>query len=314
MQMRSVGGSSLKVSILGLGCNNFGGRMAKDRSLTVVRKALDLGINHFDTADVYPMGAFGVSEEILGEALGGDRAKVVIATKVGHPATEDPAVGGSRRYVTAAVEASLKRLKTDRIDLCYFHKPDPNTPIEETIRAFDELIRAGKVRFVGCSNFAAWQTVQAVMLAREIGANAFICAQEQYSLLARDAEREVIPALNALGLGFVPYFPLASGLLTGKYTRGAPAPEGSRLAKAKSLANMFLTDRNLERVDRYRNFASARGRSLLDLAISWLLARKPVSSVITGATSPEQLEANAKAVGWELSSQDLAEIDRVEQA
>lgn len=311
MDLRPMGRSDLKLTVLGLGCNNFGGRLAKDESVAVIRSALDLGINHFDTADVYPMGAFGVSEEILGQALGADRARVVIATKVGYPGAGEPGAGGSRRHIMAAVEASLKRLKTDWIDLYYLHKPDPKTPIEETLRAFDDLIRAGKVRYTGCSNLSAAQTMEAVEKAKEIGVSGFICAQEQYSLLAREAEDEVIPALNTLGLGLVPYFPLASGLLTGKYARGAPPPQDSRLAKAKGLADLFMTERNLQLAERYRDFATARGHSLIELAISWLLSRKPVASVITGATSPDQLETNAKSVGWALTSEDFAEIDRL---
>lgn len=312
MERRHIGRSSLEVSVLGLGCNNLGGRLDKPASLAVVRAALDLGVTLFDTADVYPMGNPGVSEEILGEALGNWRNDVVVATKFGFPLDQSgERQGGSRRYIASAVEASLGRLGTDRIDLFQFHKPDPETPIEETLRALDDLIRQGKVRYVGCSNFAAWQTVEAHWVAKELGLNRFVCAQEEYSLLARGIEREVIPALRAHDLGLLPFFPLASGLLTGKYRAGAPPPEGARLAYVKPLAERFLSDRNLALVERYRGFCEERGRELLDLAFSWLLAREPVSSVIAGASNAEQLQANAKAVTWSLSPEDLAAVDRL---
>lgn len=315
MEHRHIGSSGLEVSVLGLGCNNLGGRLDETASVAAVRAALDLGVTLFDTADVYPMGKPGVSEEILGEALGSWRDDVVVATKFGYPLDESgEQQGGSRRYIVSAVEASLRRLRTDRIDLLQFHRPDPETPIEETLRALEDLIREGKARYVGCSNFPAWLTVEASWVAREHGLNGFVCAQEEYSLLARDAEREVIPALRAHGLGLLPYFPLASGLLTGKYRAGEEPPRHARLGYVKPLAERFLNERNLALVERYRAFCESRGRSLLDLAFSWLLAREPVSSVIAGASTPAQLEANAEAVTWSLSPEELVEVDRLAEA
>jgi aryl-alcohol dehydrogenase-like predicted oxidoreductase len=312
MEQRQVGRSGLQVSALGLGCNNFGGRLDREASIRVVHAALDLGVTLLDTADVYPMGNQGSSEVLIGEALAGRRGEVVLATKFGM-AMDDSGrrQGGSRRYIMDEVEASLTRLRTDWIDLYQFHRPDPKTPIEETVRALDDLIRAGKVRYVGCSNFASWQTVEALWVARELGANAFICSQEEYSLVVRDIEAEVIPALEAYGLGLLPFFPLASGLLTGKYRTGAMAPKDARLAYTKPLADRFLSDRNVALAENLRAFAEARGHTLLDLAFSWLLAQKTVPSVIAGASTAEQLAANAEAVTWALTAEELAEVDRI---
>jgi len=312
LEHRRVGRSGLEVSILGLGCNNFGGRLDKAASLAVIAKALDTGVTLFDTADVYPMGKSGASEEILGEGLKSVRQEIVLTTKFGFPLDGGGRrKGGSRRHVMAALEDSLRRLKTDWIDLYLYHKPDPGTPIEETIRALDDLIRQGKVRYVGCSNFAAWQTVEAHWVARELGANAFICAQEEYSLLDRKVERDVVPVLEAYGLGLIPFFPLASGLLTGKYNAGEAPPADARLAYTKPLADKFLTGRNLELVERYRTFCAERDRELTDLAFAWLLARSPVASVSAGASTPEQVLANQRAVAWSLSPEDLAAVDAI---
>jgi aryl-alcohol dehydrogenase-like predicted oxidoreductase len=312
MEQRQVGRSGLQVSVLGLGCNNFGGRLDREASIRVVHAALDLGVTLLDTADVYPMGNQGSSETIIGEALAGRRGEVVLATKFGM-AMDDSGrrQGGSRRYIMEEVEASLTRLRTGWIDLYQFHRPDPKTPIEETVRALDDLIRAGKVRYVGCSNFAGWQAVEALWIARELGANAFICSQEEYSLVVRDIEAEVIPALDAYGLGLLPFFPLASGLLTGKYRPGTPAPNDARLAYTKPLADRFLSGRNVALAEKLRAFAEARGHTLLDLAFSWLLAQETVPSVIAGASTPDQLRANAEAVTWALTAENLAEIDRI---
>lgn len=311
MEYRNIGSSDLKVSTLGLGCNNFGRRLDVEGSKQVIAKALDTGITLFDTADSYPLGRFGLSEEIIGESLGVRRKDIVLATKFGYP-VDDPDIkpNGSHAYITSAVEGSLKRLKTDWIDLYFYHKPDPNTPLEETVRALDDLIRTGKVRHVGCSNFSAALVNDSLRIARELGAHAFICAQEQYSLLARDIEKEVIPALAAHGLGLIPFFPLASGMLTGKYRKGQPAPKGSRLAKVKPLADRFLTERNLDAGERLARFAGNRGHRLIDLAFCWLLARKPVASVIAGASTPGQVEDNLRALGaWQLSKEDIAEVE-----
>lgn len=295
MQLRNVGTSGLKVSTLGLGCNNFGGRLDEAASIDVIHAALDHGVTHFDTADIYPMGAGGASEEILGKGLGTRRADVVLATKFGMKMSET-AHGASRRYIMTAVEDSLSRLNTDWIDLLYLHHPDPDTPIEETLRALDDLIHAGKVRYIGCSNFAAWQIAEAHFLARELGTHQFICSQEEYSLVARKVEAEVIPACTHLGLSLIPFFPLASGVLTGKYRKGEALPEGSRLSKTPVHVDLFLTDANLTLVEKLSELAKAAGLEMIDLAFGWLLANSAVPSVIAGASSPEQVARNAQAV------------------
>ena len=307
MEQRHLGRSGLKVSEVGLGCNNFG-VLDIEASRKVVHRALDLGITLFDTADVY--GNRGGSETQLGEILGPRRKDIVLATKFGM-AMDDTGGGASRRYIVAAAEASLKRLKTDWIDLYQVHSPDAATPIEETLSALDDLIRQGKVRYVGCSNFAAWQVVDAQWTAQDRRLTAFVSAQDEFSLLVRDVERELIPALEAKGLGLLPYFPLASGLLTGKYAQGADMPAGTRMALMKRLADRFMTEKNWAVVEKLQAFCTARGHTMLELAFGWLLAKPVVSSVIAGATKPEQIEANAKAPGWEMTAEDLAEIDRL---
>ncbi|HTU02582.1 MAG TPA: aldo/keto reductase [Candidatus Sulfotelmatobacter sp.] len=310
MQLRNLGKSGLQVSPAGLGCNNFGGRMDLEASRKVVHKALDLGITLFDTADVY--GERGGSETVLGQILGDRRKDIVLATKFGMPMDEAGILkGASRRYLLTEAEASLRRLKTHWIDLYQLHQPDPLTPIEETLRALEDLIRQGKVRYIGCSNLPAWQVVDARWTAAQLGITAFISCQDEYSLLVRDPERELIPAMLSHGLGLLPYFPLASGLLTGKYERGGPMPEGARLSKMPGLANRYLTEHNWQVMERLEDFCASRGRSVLELALSWLVARPPVSSVIAGATRPEQVEQNLKAMEWGLTPEDMAEIDRL---
>jgi aryl-alcohol dehydrogenase-like predicted oxidoreductase len=274
----------------------------------VVHAALDSGITLFDTADIY--GERGGSEAQLGEILGPRRKDIVLASKFGMPMSETK-VGASRRYIVEAVEDSLRRLKTDWIDLYQLHQPDPKTPIAETLRALDDLVRAGKVRYIGCSNLKAWQVVDAAWTAEVENLHGFVSAQDEYSLLVRDAEAELIPALEAKGMGLLPYFPLASGLLTGKYKHGADAPGGTRMAAIKRLADRFMTTENWKTVDALQAFCHARNHTLLELAFSWLLARPVLSSVIAGATKPEQVEANVKAAGWKLSSDELAEIDSI---
>lgn len=308
MKQRTLGKSGLPVSLVGLGCNNFGGRIDLEASRKVVHKALDLGITLFDTADTY--GERGGSETILGQVLGDRRKDIVLATKFGMD-MDDAGIlkGASRRYILSAVEASLRRLRTDWIDLYQLHTPDPLTPIEETLRALEDLIRQGKVRYIGCSNLPAWQVVEALWTSRHLGFNAFVTCQDEYSLLVRDPERELLPAMDAHGLGLLPYFPLASGLLSGKYKRNAPMPEGARLTKTQRLADRYLTDTNWKIVERLEEFCARRGRSLLELAFSWLVARRKVSSVIAGATKPEQVEQNVKAVDWALTPDDMTEID-----
>jgi aryl-alcohol dehydrogenase-like predicted oxidoreductase len=306
MEQRYLGRSGMKVSEIGLGCNNFG-VLDIEASRKVVHRALDIGVTLFDTADVY--GNRGGSETQLGEILGPRRKDIVLATKFGM-AMDDTGGGASRRYIVAAAEASLKRLKTDWIDLYQVHRPDAATPIEETLSALDDLVRQGKVRYVGCSNFAAWQVVDAQWTAQDRRLTAFVSAQDELSLLARDAERALIPALEAKGLGLLPYFPLASGFLTGKYARGAEMPAGTRMALMKRLSDRFMTEKNWQIVEKLEAFCASRGHSMLELAFGWLLAKPVIASVIAGATKPEQIEANVKATGWKLSSEDLAEIDR----
>ncbi|HLH97317.1 MAG TPA: aldo/keto reductase [Xanthobacteraceae bacterium] len=312
METRNLGRSGLRVSTVGLGCNNFGGRIGPAESRAVVHKALDLGITLFDTADAY--GNQGGSEQCLGEILGDRRRDIVLATKFGLPMDEKGATGGaSRRYVIAAAEASLKRLRTDWIDLYQVHRFDAKTPLEETLRALDDLIRAGKVRYAGVSNFAAWQVVDACWTARTLGLNRLVSCQDEYSLLVRDIEAELLPAMQAFGLGLLPYFPLAGGFLTGKYRRGAALPAGARLTLRKNLAERFLTQANWSVVEHLQQFCSERGHTLVELAFSWLAGRPAVASVIAGATKPEQVEQNVKAAGWALSREELAEIDRLSE-
>jgi len=309
MESRALGKSGLKVSVVGLGCNNFGGRIDLEASRKVVDKAIDLGITLFDTADVY--GNKGGSETILGQLLGGRRKDIVLATKFCMPMDDAGALqGASRRYIMTAVEASLKRLKTDYIDLYQVHRPDTSTPIAETLRALDDLVRQGKVRYIGCSNYAAWQMVEAAWTSRDLGLENFISCQDEYSLLARDLERELLPAMQAYGQGLLPYFPLAGGFLTGKYKRNAPMPEKARLSYVQNLADRYITDANWKTVEQLEAFASERGKSMLELAFSWLANRPTVASVIAGATKPEQVEQNVAAASWALTKDDMAEIDK----
>lgn len=308
MKSRNLGHSGLRVSLVGLGCNNFGGRIDLEASRKVVHKALDLGITLLDTADMY--GNRGGSETCLGQILGDRRKDIVLATKFGYPMDQAETLkGASRRYIMTAVEASLKRLKTDWIDLYQIHRPDPLTPLEETLRAMDDLVRQGKVRYLGCSNLPAWQVAHTKWACREARLDSFVSCQDEYSLLVRGIERELVPAMQAYGMGLLPYFPLASGLLTGKYTRGTPAGGDTRFAHWAHLAKRYLTDSNWDSVERLSKFAAARGHTLLELAFGWLAARATVSSIIAGATKPEQVEMNVKAVEWTLSHDDLTEID-----
>jgi aryl-alcohol dehydrogenase-like predicted oxidoreductase len=306
MTLRNLGRSGLRVSLIGLGCNNFGQRMDLESSTKVIHKALDAGITLFDTADMY--GGRGGSETVLGQVLGDRRKDIVLATKFGMPMDDGEKNGASRRYIMAAVEASLKRLRTDWIDLYQQHRHDPLTPIEETLRALDDLVRQGKVRYIGCSNFTAAQMVEAQWAARHLNLNAFISAQDEYSLLKRNLDAENIPTMERYGLGLLPYFPLASGLLTGKHKRGQAAP-GTRLA-TDAFAR-FMDDTNFDVLEKLEAFVKARGRTMTELAFSWLAARPTVASIIAGATKPEQIEANVKAADWVLSPEDMAEIDKI---
>jgi len=312
VQIRNLGTSGLRVSVVGLGCNNFGGRIDLEATRKVVHKAFDLGITLFDTADIY--GNRGGSEDCMGQAMGERRKDIVLATKFGMPMDAAGVLkGGARRYIMSAVEGSLRRLRTDWIDLYQLHRPDPLTPVEETLSALDDLIRQGKVRYVGCSNLPGWQVVEAEWTARGRGFERFVCCQDEYSLLVRDIERELLPAIQKYGLGLLPFFPLASGLLTGKYDRSQAVPQGTRFSAMPDMARRYLTERNWERTVALQAFAETRGHSLLELAFSWLAARPQVASIIAGATRPEQLEANVKATGWALSADEMAEVDRLTQ-
>ncbi|PKQ03967.1 MAG: aldo/keto reductase [Alphaproteobacteria bacterium HGW-Alphaproteobacteria-11] len=310
MRFKTLGNSGLKVSVVGLGCNNFGMKIDQAATDNVVGKALDLGITLFDTADVY--GNKGGSERMLAHALGARRKEIVLATKFSLPMDDGEYMkGGSRRYILQAVEASLKRLNTDYIDLYQMHFPDPATPIEETISALDDLVRSGKVRYIGCSNFAGWQLVEAHYIAKEAGRAPFVSAQNHYNLLDRKIELELVPAAKKYGAAILPYFPLASGMLTGKYRRGGNGPEDGRLTVAAAMGKNLLTDTNFDIVEKVTAFAEARGKSTLDAAIGWLASQPHVASVIAGATKPEQVEQNVQAGAWEMTAEELDEINKM---
>jgi aryl-alcohol dehydrogenase-like predicted oxidoreductase len=312
VRFRQLGRSGLTVSVIGLGCNNFGGEghsesvavygsLDFERTRAVVEAALDAGINFFDTADTYGKGG---SERFLGEILKDRRDDVVIATKWGHGAPPEVA-WGSRPYIRTSVEASLRRLQTDYIDLYQLHWPDPKTPLAETLGALDELVREGKVRYIGSSHLEAWEIVDADWIARSNGFERLISSQSHYNLLERSVERELIPASLRVGVGLLPYFPLASGLLTGKYRRGTTAPAGARLA------DRDVPEETYDRLEALERFAVERGHTLLELAIAWLIARPSVASVITGATKPDQIKANVAAAEWDLSPDDLVALETV---
>ena len=298
MEHRRIG--SLEPSVIGLGCNNFGWRLDADATAAVVHAALDAGIDFFDTAELY---GEGLSEEYLGRALRGQRERVVIATKFGYK-TAPPHRRGHPDNVRRAADASLQRLGTDYIDLFQLHSPDPNVPIAETLGALDELVKQGTVREIGCSNFSAMQLEEAEH-AVQPGAARFVSVQNEYSLIRREPEADVLPECARLGIAFIPYYPLASGLLTGKYRRGRPLPKGTRLAEG----NGMLADENLAAVEELIQFAESNGHTLLELAIGWLLAHPAVASVIAGATKPEQARGNASAALWRLSDEERAAVD-----
>jgi aryl-alcohol dehydrogenase-like predicted oxidoreductase len=316
MLYRRLGQSGLTVSVVGVGCNEFGRKVDAEDTRAVVEAALDVGINFFDTADIYGGSAHGRSEEYLGAALKHHRDDVIVATKFGMDMEgvngTDWGARGSRRYVVRAVEASLRRLDTDHIDLYQFHEPDPATPIEETLSALDDLVRAGKVRYVGNSNFAGWRVADAAWVASTDRLTPFISAQNDYSLLNRAVEAELVPACQRFGLGVLPFFPLASGLLTGKYRRGEPAPEGTRMSRERFAPR--LARANWDVIERIEEYARQRSISMLEVAIGGLAAMPAVASVIAGATTPEQVRANAAAAQWQPSSEDLAELDAITAA
>jgi aryl-alcohol dehydrogenase-like predicted oxidoreductase len=295
---------------LGSAATIFGQRIDLEASRKVIHKAIDLGITLFDTADIY--AGMGGSETVLGTVLGDRRKDIVLATKYSKPmSTDGTRQGASRRYIMSAVEASLTRLKTDYIDLYQQHDYDPLTPIEETLRALDELVRQGKVRYIGNSNFPAWRIAEAELIARQMNVNRFVSCQDEYSLVVRDIEKDLLPVAQEYRLGLLPFFPLASGLLTGKYKRGAAAPDDTRFAKAPALRERYVTPRNEAIVERLQAFAEKRGHSMLETAFSWLASRPQVASVIAGATRVEQVEQNVKAIGWALSAEETAEIDGI---
>jgi aryl-alcohol dehydrogenase-like predicted oxidoreductase len=304
---RRLGDSGLEVSVVGLGCNNFGKRLDLDRTAAVLDAALEAGITLFDTADVYGEGE---SERLMGETLEGRRDEYVLATKfgwelAGEEAPDEPR--GSREYIRWAIEGSLKRLRVERIDLYQYHHPDGTTPIEETLGALDELVREGLVGAIGCSNFSAAELEEADRIARERGQARFVTLQNQYSLLEREIEAEVAPACERLGVSILPYFPLASGLLTGKYRRGESGPEGSRLSSSEQAGS----DEQFDVVEALEAFAESRGIGILDVAIAGLAAQPPIASVIAGATKPEQVAANVKAIEWQPNEADLDELNRI---
>lgn len=297
MKTRHIG--SLEVSEVGVGCNNFGGRIDEAATERVVQEALDCGVNFFDTADVYGRTR---SEEFLGRALRGRRHRAVIATKFGMKLDDDHQ-GARPEYVLQAAEDSLKRLTTDHIDLYQLHRPDPSVSISDTLGALESLVKQGKVREIGCSNFSAEQLREAEEVAR--GRVRFVSVQNHYSLLRREPEEDVLPECRRLGIAFLPYFPLANGLLTGKYRKGQPIPEGTRIQPGSDA----LSEENLDHVERFIRFCADRGHTILELAFGWLLAREEVASVIAGATRPEQVRANAGAAGWKLTPADMSQID-----
>jgi len=310
MEYRRLGDSGLKVSEIGLGCNNFGMRIDEKDADAVVGAAIEAGINFFDTADVYGGTR---SETMLGAALKGKRDQVVLATKFAMPLGQAPDQrgGGSRRYVMNAVEASLRRLGVDHIDLYQMHRFDAETPLEETLGALDDLVHQGKVRYLGNSNYTGWQIADADWIARNEHMNRFVSAQNNYSLMERRVEHEVTPACKRFGLGMLPFFPLASGLLTGKYRRGEAPPEGTRLAAWGPRGAQALNDRNFDRLEKLAGWAQERDHTLLELAFAWLLGHEVVSSVIAGATQPEQVQANAACAGWKLTPAEVEDVTKL---
>ncbi len=306
MRYRRLGSSGLKVSAVGLGGNNFGRATDVQMTERIIHKALDLGVNFFDTADVYGRGT---SEEHVGRALVQRRGEAVVATKVAMDMASGPnETGASRKHIMDGVHASLRRLKIDHIDLLQIHRWDPEAPIEETMSALDDLVRQGKVRYVGSSNFSAWQIVWSLWASDRRGWVSLVSEQPEYSLLHRCIERDLMPACQTFGVGIIPYFPLAGGLLTGKYREGEPYPPGTRLEQLERFRNRFATPRNFAIVRKLETWARDHGHPLTELAVAWLLARPAVSTVITGVTRPEQVEANVKAADWELTPAEVEEV------
>ncbi len=309
MEYRKLGNSGLKVSEIGLGGDTFGRWADEQTSIAIINHALDLGINFIDTADVY--GGRGQSEEFIGKVVKGKRSKVFIATKFRTAMGEGPNEGGgSRHHIMSAVDASLRRLNTDHIDLYQIHSPDSTTPIEETLRALDDLVHAGKVRYIGCSNFAAWQLCEALWISKVNNLHSFVTEQPQYNLIDRHIEQDLVPCCQTYGIGVIPYYPLAAGFLTGKYRRGEAPPAGSRFNSEPSYLQI-LSDANFDKLDKLQTFASQRGHSITELAIAWLLSHPWVSTVISGATKIEQVSANVAAVEWKLTANEVAQLEKI---
>jgi aryl-alcohol dehydrogenase-like predicted oxidoreductase len=311
MEYRRLGNSGLKVSAVGLGGNNFGWWADEQTSIPVIHHAIDAGINFLDTADVY---ARGQSEEFIGKAIKGKRANLIIATKFANQMGDDPNErGGSRRYIMEAVDASLKRLKTDYIDLYQMHVPDPTTPMGETLRALDDLIRAGKVRYIGCSNFAAWQMCEAIWISRTNNFSTFISTQPMYNLLSRGIERELVPCCQHYGIGIIPYSPLASGFLTGKYRQGEAPPEGARLSGSDPRFQRVFNEDNWSKLAKLESWAKEHDHTVGELAIAWLLVKPMVSTVIAGARKSEQVDTNVAAGDWQLTPEEVTEVEALLQ-
>jgi aryl-alcohol dehydrogenase-like predicted oxidoreductase len=307
MDLRKLGNSGLKVSAIGLGANTFGRTVDGDEAIAVIRRALDSGINFIDTADIY---SFGRSEELIGQAIAGRRPEVILATKCGMAMSDDPYQRGlSRRWIMRAMDASLRRLGTDYVDLYQAHLPDADTPLEESLRAMDDLVRQGKTRYVGCSNYAAWQLAQAHGICAQQGLARWISAQNAWNLVDGLEDPSLPTACDALGIGIIPFTPLASGILTGKYRRGEAPPAGTRAADLPNVRQRYLTDNRLAAVERLRPWAESRGHGPAELAVAWLLSQPAVSTVIIGARTAEQVEANAKMAGWTLSGEELGEVN-----
>jgi len=308
MEYRNLGCSGLKVSEIGLGGNNFGWWADEQTSVSVINHAIDAGINFIDTADVYDRGH---SEEFIGQAIKDKRDRVLIATKFGSPMGEGPNErGGSRYYITKAVEASLRRLQTDYIDLYQIHFPDTTTPIEETLRTLDDIIRAGKIRYIGCSNFAAWQLCEALWTSKVCNLPSFVTVQPRYNMFDRQIERELVPCCQSYSIGVIPYSPLAGGFLTGKYHRGEDPPDG-RLSRQMSAGNGLFKDDNWDKLAKLEAFASEHGHTMGELAIAWLLSRPWLSTVIAGARKVEQVSANVASAQWKLTPEEIAEVDAI---
>ena len=309
MEYRNLGNTGLKVSAVGLGGNNFGMWADEQTSITVINHALDMGVSFIDTADSYGKGN---SEECVGKAVKGKRTGVIIATKFATPMSDSPNErGGSRYYIMKAVDASLRRLQTDYIDLYQMHFPDLTTPIEETLRALDDIVRAGKVRYIGCSNYAAWQLCEALWTSKTDNLHSFVTVQPQYNLLNRDIEKELAPCCQAYNIGVIPYSPLANGFLTGKYRKGEEPPADSRLSRPVPFFTRILTDVNWDKLAKLEAFATEHCHSVGELAIAWLLSKPWLSTVIAGARKPEQVSANVAAVEWKLTAEEVAEVDAI---